>query len=236
MKSKLIMLVLGILIGTQVMAQGREGGVGNGGCPACQESFKYSLDIAKDLLVKGQAKMDEVAPLINVKEYYQTALKRKVAPARAENMDGRTAISYSAEALTKIDVEAYIALSKQQKLLLEIHEVLVLMGVEFDGVYVWSTELVKMFPDYGKLEGSTYSCNKDVCEITYPKVGESYISFIEVEAVCRYFNLGTLFYRKKERTTASSVIFNSFGHITDTKRAGKNDSRDIISMLRCATK
>jgi hypothetical protein len=215
---KSFFLLFGLLITLRVHAQessvalenGREGG---GGCPLCQESYERGLMLAKVLQEIGLTEVQKKVPKIeSLDSLYSIVRSRKVVPVR-KLPGGRTMKSYPKEGVTEVVKKSYAKLSTHQRNKLELHEILVLMGIEIDGEYIWSNSLLEFFPDYDRLDSraKAYSFSSTSCLIHLPlssvdrnsyRRGYDIYRFLDasgssLEGVCRYFNLGQVVASKK---------------------------------------
>lgn len=187
-------VMLFMLLSFNLMANDK----GNGGCPVCQQSFDLALKTAVKLYDIGLEKVQKKVPAIkDLDSIYKVAEGRKVLPGKKDELNGRTLLSFVDTQTTKIDVKEYKNLDSYSKLGMELHELLVLMGIEKDGIYVWSSRLIELFPNLSLLKkrAENYSCSNgdQECIIHNPRV-DSFLIMEEksdLDGVCKYFGLKT---------------------------------------------
>lgn len=227
------------------------GDKGNGGCPTCQKSYDLALKTVTNLYDLDFKKIQKAVPQIDsLNELLEIAQNRKVLPGTKKEQKDRVLMSFVDTQTTKIRVKKYKKLSFYEKIKMEVHEILVLAEIEKDGVYTWTTRLMKLLPNYERLTkfASSYGCNDDTCTIYGPKANnvldlKSHFGYTvlkdgtSLNGICKFFGLSKNISHnirniKKERAYHLGRI-DELGVVYDLGTYKCEEGCDYISAIKC---
>jgi hypothetical protein len=145
MKIKKIAIVMALSLcwSLNVMA----GKASEGGEKNCMELYSLASKAINDLFVVGQEKVSERLPMVNLSELFEARKKLRCIPvleldrtARTEKSTGVLELLVNEES----QIPSWNELDDKLKLQLVLHEVNIIAGLETDGDYFFSDELVKL--------------------------------------------------------------------------------------------
>ena len=133
----------------QLKAQVDRGG--NGGCSECQISYELGLKVVNEFKkIPNNEIINNIDSIYSGEfliDLYQMAYYKKVMPSD-QNKYKLTNENLTAESrkidninVTILNLEKYPKLNLAEKEAIEIHELLILMGIESEGYYYWSNQL-----------------------------------------------------------------------------------------------
>lgn len=129
---------------------------GDGGDTRCQEFYNLASEVSIALAKLGQAKVNEVNPLIQV-DFIRKQVMQPLKVTPVHHL-ARQALSDSEQDRTDLDVDQWDAIkSKTKKLDLVTHELMVLGGAEADGEYAVSKDARALLSASGAFEELSYS-------------------------------------------------------------------------------
>lgn len=237
MKIKKIAIVtaLSLCWSLNVMA----GKASEGGEKNCMELYSLASKAINDLFVVGQEKVSERLPMVNLSELFEARKKLRCIPvleldrtARTEKATGVLELLVNEES----QIPSWNELSDKLKLQLVLHEINIIAGLETDGDYFFSDELVNLLisifkKEYLVLEMTASEKLFNIATNTVTLVSPKYnkMSIYKHAAYCEFYGLEGL----SDRAVYSSSHRMSTIHLSPEGGVDVTKSRYIITHISC---